>query len=537
MAIVDASTGPAVIVAVAVVVVVVSTLLWTAMAQLVWRPYAVGRALGQQGVRGPAYRLLVGNIGEANEMRAAASGGVLDRRCHDVVPRVLPHYRAWMSRYGKVFVSWTGPFPALCVGDYAMAKEILADRTGLYAKPDPGASILALFGNGLAFVNGDDWARHRRVVHPAFAMDKLKMMAKTMAECARKVIQAWEARAAAAADGERMVQVEVGEQFQELTADVISHTAFGSSYRQGKEVFVAQRELQYIAMSALNSVRIPGSQYIPTKANIRRRQLAKKVRGTLMAIIRERQATAAAAKEDRGYGNDLLGLMLEANAAAGGGEKSMTMDEIVDECKTFFFAGHDTTSHLLTWAMFLLGTHPEWQQRLREEVLRECCGGGGGDTEALPNGDALNKLKLMTMVLYETLRLYGPVSMLVRTATADAELGGVRVPKGTMTMMPVAILHRDADVWGADAGEFDPLRFRGGVNKAAAHAGALLAFSLGQRSCIGQDFAMMEAKTTLAMILRRFAFEVSPEYVHAPLDLLTLQPKCGLPMVLKLLDQ
>uniref|UniRef100_A0A0E0DY84 Cytochrome P450 n=1 Tax=Oryza meridionalis TaxID=40149 RepID=A0A0E0DY84_9ORYZ len=540
MAIMDTSTGPA-FVTVTVVVAVVSPLLWTAMAKLVWRPYAVGRTLGRQGVREPAYRFLVGNIGEANAMRAAASGGVLDRRCHDVVPRVLPHYRAWMSRYGKVFVSWTGPFPALCVGDYGMAKEILADRTGLYAKPDPGASILALFGNGLAFVNGDDWARHRRVVHPAFAMDKLRMMTKTMAECAREVIRAWEARAAAA-DGERMVQVEVGEQFQELTADVISHTAFGSSYREGKEVFVAQRELQSIAFSTINSTRFPGSQYIPTKTNLRRRHLAKKtnlrrrhlakkVRGTLMAIIRERQA-AAAAKEDRGYGNDLLGLMLEANAAAGGGEKSMTMDEIVDECKTFFFAGHDTTSHLLTWAMFLLGTHPEWQQRLREEVLRECC---GGDTEALPNGDALNKLKLMTMVLYETLRLYGPVSLMARTATADAELGGVRVPKGTMTMIPMAILHRDADVWGADAGEFDPLRFRGGVNKAAAHAGALLAFSLGQRSCIGQDFAMMEAKTTLAMILRRFAFEVSPEYVHAPLDLLTLQPKCGLPMVL--LDQ
>uniref|UniRef100_A0A0E0L8U8 Cytochrome P450 n=1 Tax=Oryza punctata TaxID=4537 RepID=A0A0E0L8U8_ORYPU len=534
MAITDTSTGPAVVVAVAVAVVLVSTLLWTAMAQLVWRPYAVGSELGRQGVRGPAYRFLVGNVGEANAMRVAASDDVLDWRCHDIVPRVLPHYRAWMSRYGKVFVSWTGPFPALCVGDYAMVKEILADRTGLYAKPDPGASILALFGNGLAFVNGDDWVRHRRVVHPAFAMDKLKMMTKTMAECAREVIRAWEARAAAAAaDGERMVQVEVGEQFQELTADVISHTAFGSSYRQGKEVFVAQRELQFIAMSALNSVRIPGLQYIPTKANIRRRQLAKKVRGTLMAIIRERQA--AVAKEGRGYGNDLLGLMLEANAAAGGGARSMTMDEIVDECKTFFFAGHDTTSHLLTWAMFLLGTHPEWQQRLREEVLREC--GGGGDTEAILNGDALNKLKLMTMVLYETLRLYGPVSMLVRMTAAEVELGGVRVPEGTMTMIPVAILHRDADVWGADAGEFDPLRFRGGVNKAATQAGALLAFSLGQRSCIGQDFAMLEAKTTLAMILRRFAFEVSPEYVHAPLDFLTLQPQCGLPVVLKLLDQ
>uniref|UniRef100_A0A0D3GDQ0 Cytochrome P450 n=1 Tax=Oryza barthii TaxID=65489 RepID=A0A0D3GDQ0_9ORYZ len=479
MATVESSTAPGVAVAAAVVLVVL-TWLWTALVQLVWRPYAVARAFGRQRIRGPAYRLFVGSDGEANAMRAATRGDVLDRRCHDIVPRVMPHYRAWMSRYGKVFVSWSGATPALCVGDYAMVKQILSDRTGLYGKPEPGPSILALIGNGLIFIGGDDWARHRRVVHPAFAMDKLKMMAKTMAECARK------------------------------------------------------RELQSIAFSAINSTRFPGSQYIPTKTNLRRRHLAKKVRGTLMAIIRERQA--AAAKEDSGHGNDLLGLMLEANATdacGSGGENSMTMDEIVDECKTFFFAGHDTTSHLLTWAMFLLGTHPEWQQRLREEVLREC---GGGDTEALPNGDALNKLKLMTMVLYETLRLYGPVSLMARTATADAELGGVRVPKGTMTMIPMAILHRDADVWGAGAGEFDPLRFHGGVNKAAAHAGALLAFSLGQRSCIGQDFAMMEAKTTLAMILRRFAFEVSPEYVHAPLDYLTLQPQCGLPIILKLLD-
>uniref|UniRef100_A0A0E0DY50 Uncharacterized protein n=1 Tax=Oryza meridionalis TaxID=40149 RepID=A0A0E0DY50_9ORYZ len=99
-----------------------------------------------------------------------------------------------------------------------------------------------------------------------------------MAECAREVIRAWEARAAA---GERRVQVEVGQKFQELTADVISHTAFGSSYREGKEVFVAQRELQSIAFSTINSTRFPGSQYIPTKTNLRRRHLAKKVRGTL----------------------------------------------------------------------------------------------------------------------------------------------------------------------------------------------------------------------------------------------------------------
>uniref|UniRef100_A0A0D9WMT5 Cytochrome P450 n=1 Tax=Leersia perrieri TaxID=77586 RepID=A0A0D9WMT5_9ORYZ len=515
-----ASTGQAFPVAVAVAGVV-STWLWKTMARLVWRPYAVAAAFRKQGITGPAYRLYVGSNGEANAMRAAGRGETLDARCHDIIPRVLPHHRAWMSRHGKVVVSWNGATPVLVVGDYAMAKQILADRTGTYGKIDPGASILALFGKGLVFLDGDDWSRHRRVLHPAFAMDKLKTMTTTMAACARDVIRTWEARA----------EIEVGHQFHELTADVISHTAFGSSYQQGKEVFVLQRELQAIAMATINSVRFPGSQFIPTKNNVRRWELEKKVRGTLMTMIRERQA--AVAKEGKGYGNDLLGLMLEANAAAGdggGGARSMTIDEIIDECKTFFFAGHDTTTQLLTWSIFLLGTNPQWQDHLRDEVLREC----GGDS--LPDADSLSKLKLMTMVIYETLRLYGPVSQLVTTVTADTELAGVRIPKGTMTMIPSAILHRDVEVWGEDAGEFNPLRFRDGVNKAAALAGALLAFSLGHRSCIGQDFAMLEVKATLAVILRRFAFEVSPEYVHAPVDYITLQPQCGLPVVLKLLD-
>jgi cytochrome P450 family 709 len=82
------------------------------------------------------------------------------------------------------------------------------------------------------------------------------------------------------------------------------------------------------------------------------------------------------------------------------------MEEIVDECKTFFFAGHDTTSHLLTWATFLLSTHPEWQHRLRDKVRREC-----GD-DKVPTSDALNRLKLVNMFLLETLRLYGPMSLI-----------------------------------------------------------------------------------------------------------------------------
>ncbi|KAL6861891.1 hypothetical protein ACP4OV_017591 [Aristida adscensionis] len=511
-------TGVAVVAAAAGVVA--ATWLWAALVHLAWRPYAVARTFARQGIRGPPYRLFVGNNEEAKAMRAAASGDTLDVRSHDFIQRVMPQCRAWTSRYGKVFLSWSGSAPTLWVGDYDMVRRILAGRTGLYRKADPGPDILALLGMGLAFVEGDDWARHRRVVHPAFTMDKIKSMTGTMAACAGEVISEWAARAAGGA-----ATVEVGKQFQELTADVISHTAFGSSYRQGKEVFLAQRELQFMAFASIDNVRVPGLKYVPTKGNVRQWQLERKVRGMLMAVIDERQAM--------GYGTDLLGLMLEANAAGDDtGRRIMSMDEIIDECKTFFFAGHDSTSHLLTWAMFLLGTHPEWQQRLREEVLREC----GADAGAPPLADALSKLKLVTMVLYETLRLYGAVTTMARKAAADAELCGVRVPRGTVLAIPIAMLHRDEEVWGADAGEFNPLRFRDGVGRAAAHPSALLAFSSGPRACIGQDFAMLEAKVTLAIILRRFAFEVAPEYVHAPIDLLTLQPSRGLPVVLRLLD-
>ncbi|CAN6198482.1 unnamed protein product [Urochloa humidicola] len=505
--------------------------LWSALLRHVWRPYAVARAFARQGVRCRPYRL-VGTDTEAKDMLAATSGVTLDRSSHDFIPRVMPHYQAWTSLYGKVFLIWGGTTPMLCVGSYDMVKRILSDRAGVYVKVDPGPAILALLGMGLVFTNGEDWARHRRVVHPAFAMDRLKTMASAMAACAAEVVGQWEARTAAATTGE--VTVEIGQQFTELTADVISHTAFGSSYQRGKEVFLAQRELQGIAFASITSRRFPGSQWAPTESNRRRWRLERKVRGTLMSIIHER--LAAAAKDGSRYGGDLLGLMLEANAnanAGGGGKAAMSMDEIIDECKTFFFAGHETTSHLLTWAMFLLGTHPNWQRQLRDEVLRECGGGGAAGI----TGDALNKLKLMSMVLYETLRLYGAVTLLARRAAADVpDLCGVRVPKGTMLLIPIAMLHRDKEVWGADAGEFNPLRFRDGVGRAAVHPSALLAFSAGPRSCIGQDFAMMEAKATLALILRRFEFEVAPEYVHAPADFLTLQPLHGLPIVLKLLD-
>ncbi|CAL5061503.1 unnamed protein product [Urochloa decumbens] len=505
---------------------VVASWAFNAVVQLVWRPREVERRLRAQGVRGPGYRFFHGNLGDVRRLRAAGAGVKLDIADHDFIPIAQPQFREWIPLYGRVFLYWFGTTPNICVADYAMAKQVLADRTGMFPKNRMNANLLRLLGDGLVMANGDDWQRHKKVVHPAFNMDKLKMMTATMADCARSMVSGWEAQLTSQRKkGRQQVTIELSDQFEELTADVISHTAFGSSYKDGKQVFQALKELQFITFSTLFNVQIPGSRYLPTEKNRRVWKLDREVRATLTKIIKNRLAT----KDKAGYGNDLLGLMLEACAPEHGEIPLLTMDEIIDECKTFFFAGQETTSHLLTWVMFLLSTHPDWQAKLRDEVRREC---GHGDRA--PTHEMLNKLKLMNLFVLETLRLYSPVPLIRRRTKTAVELaGGVVVPGGAMLTLPIATMHRDKEVWGDDAGEFKPLRFDGGATAAAPrNLSALLAFSSGPRSCIGQNFAMIEVRAVAAAILQRFRLELSsPEYVHAPTDVITLRPKYGLPMI------
>ncbi|CAN6206217.1 unnamed protein product [Urochloa humidicola] len=504
----------------AAVATVVASWAFNALVHLAWRPHAITRRLRAQGVRGPGYRFFLGNLGEMRRLREEAAGAMVGVGDHDSIPMVHPHLRKWNSLYGRMFVYWTGARPNVCVADVNVVKQVLFNRTGLYPKNLMNPHLTRLLGKGLVLTDGDDWERHRKVVYPAFNMDRLKMMAATISDCTRAMMSEWEAQLAKAGDD---VEIELSSQFEELTADVISHTAFGGSYKEGKQVFMAQRELQFLAFSTAFNVQVPILRYLPTKQNLRTWKLDNQVRAMLMDIIKSRLTN----KDTTGYGNDLLGLMLEACAPEHGESPVLSLDEIIDECKTFFFAGHDTTSHLLTWASFLLSTHPEWQDKLREEVRREC-----GDQEE-PNGDKLNKLKLVNIFLLETLRLYSPVTLIQRKAGLDLELGGVQVPEGTILTIPIATIHRDKEVWGKDAGEFRPERFENGVTRAAKHPNALLSFSSGPRSCIGQNFAMIEAKAVVAMILQKFSLELSPKYVHAPMDMITLRPKHGLPILLR----
>lgn len=142
------------------------------------------------------------------------------------------------------------------------------------------------------------------------------------------------------------------------------------------------------------------------------------------------------------------------------------------------------------------------------------------------------------MILNETLRLYPPAIAIIRRAKSDVELGGrYKIPKGTELMIPIMALHHDPDLWGSDVHEFNPTRFEEtiGGDSDRRHV-RFIPFGLGARTCVGKNLALLEAMLTLAIILQRFSFRLSPAYVHAPTVLLLLHPQFGAPVIFTPLD-
>ncbi|XP_071701930.1 cytochrome P450 CYP72A219-like [Rutidosis leptorrhynchoides] len=489
----------------------------------VWlKPKKMEKCLRDQGLKGTTYKFLYGDVKKMVKMITESNVKPINLT-DDIVPRVLSFAHTMVTTYGmcKNCFTWMGPKPILHITDPTMKKEMLGNYED-FQKIRGGNPLTRLLVQGLVVVEGDQWVKHRKIINPAFHAEKLKHMVPAFYDSCNEMINKWEETF----KEESSCEIDVWPHLQTMTSDVISRTAFGSSYEEGRKIFELQREQADLVITASRSIYIPGSRFLPTKNNKRIKAIYKEVKDLVSNIIKKRLIEMKAGKISN---DDLLGILLDSNYKEvkqhGNDKFGLSIDDVIEECKLFYFAGQETTANLLVWTMILLGQHIDWQNRARDEVLKVF-----GDRK--PDTDGLSQLKIINIIFLEVLRLYPPVAAMSRMVHKETKLGNIMLPAGTLIQLHTMLSHHDPNMWGDDVKHFNPERFSQGTLKATKGQTIYFPFGGGPRVCIGQNFSLLEAKMMLAMVLLRFSFELSPSYSHAPRTIATLVPQFGAHLIL-----
>ena len=397
---------------------------------------------------------------------------------------LLVGLEAMHKSLGNIFeIKMPGFNPIVLSGPEA-AREILVTERGQFKWRNPSDPVTRLLRHGLLVEDGEDHELLRGYLQPALQRSQVNRYLQAMLACTDHVLSTWE-------DGSTQDMLV---EMRKLALMILMETLFSVdiSLDLPKLWDPILKVLEYISPGIwLVSPNLPRPGYKNAIAELDE---------YLFVIIRERRLNG----NDT---DDMLGDLID--------REEMTDDLIRDQMLTMLIAGHDTSTALLSWALYLLGSHPDVMRQTRREVDFIL-----GVEE--PTMSELSELHYLEQVIKETLRLYPPIHVGNRMANNDLNLQGCPVVEGSRVMLSYYLTHRDERMWD-HAEQFNPDRF----DRKASHRQApfiYLPFGGGPRNCIGAAFAQIETRLVLARIVQNYDLDLISHEVRSHMGA-TLEPR------------
>jgi cytochrome P450 len=390
-------------------------------------------------------------------------------------------------------------------------KYVLMTNNDNYERKSPQMrrALEYLLGDGLFISDGDTWKFRRQMIAPIIHKNRLPNFAPLMVEAAGELADRWQMQ------GED-VEVNMLVEMASLTSEIIARTVFGRDLGRAHALDVIEGFTRYQALvDQFNIGYFLGlDDGMPMFKGPRIRKATKMVHNVVDGIIAEHL-------EGRGDDSSMITMLL--NSVDADIKQKLTPVALRNEALTIFMAGHETTAATLAWAWYLLSQYPWVEQKLHQELDQLLEG-------RAPTLADVSKLNFTRAVIEETLRLYPPVPVLSRQARDEDEIAGHRVKKADLVLVIPWLLHRHRRYWQAPD-HFHPERFLQAKRPAPY---SYIPFSIGPRICSGAAFGLTETILCLAALAQKFQPRLVPGWEVETSCRLTLRPKGGLPMHLKL---
>nr|QNN89102.1 cytochrome P450 [Azadirachta indica] len=413
----------------------------------------------------------------------------------------IPLYELYLT-YGGIFRLTFGPKSFLIVSDPSIAKHILKDNSKAYSKGILAEILDFVMGKGLIPADAEIWRVRRRAIVPALHQKYVAAMISLFGEATDRLCKKLDA---AASEGE---DVEMESLFSRLTLDIIGKAVFNYDFDSltndtgiVEAVYTVLREAEDRSVAPIPVWEIPIWKDISPQLKKVNAAL-KLINDTLddLIAICKRMVEEEELQFHEEYVNEQDPSILHFLLASG---DDVSSKQLRDDLMTMLIAGHETSAAVLTWTFYLLSKEPAVFSKLQDEVDSVL-----GDR--FPTIEDMKKLKYTTRVINESLRLYPQPPVLIRRSLEDDMLGKYPIKRGEDIFISVWNLHRSPHLWD-DADKFNPERWPlDGPNPNETNQNfCYLPFGGGPRKCVGDMFATFETVVAVAMLVRRFNFQMA----------------------------